>query len=135
MGRGGFRWAKLSQLVYATYGPVCNICFHGIPGGLRTGQVDHLIPFCDQPELQFELTNLRPVHGHPHRCPVCGHKCNQVRGARSLEYARRKVSTPVPGFPGSPLEEKHRESGREWLTARGSYSISEVPQRAQLLLI
>lgn len=26
MGRGGYRWAKLRQLVYAVYGPVCHIC-------------------------------------------------------------------------------------------------------------
>jgi hypothetical protein len=81
---------------------------------MRTGQVDHVIAVCERPDLMFELTNLRPVHGGRHPCPVCGHKCNQVRGARPLDYARRKVATPVPGFPGSPLQPKPQEAGREW---------------------
>jgi hypothetical protein len=113
MGRGGFRWNKLRQMVYDVYGPVCWICEHGIPGGVRGGEVDHVITVCEQPELRFVLSNLRPIHGR-HRCPVCGHRCNQVRAARPVEYARRRVKTPAPGFKGSPLVEKPQAPGREW---------------------
>lgn len=76
MGRGGHRWKKLCEMVYAEYGPVCWLCSHSIPGGLLTGQVDHVLPYCSHPELQFKLENLRPVHGGKHRCPQCGHRCN-----------------------------------------------------------
>lgn len=114
MGRGGFRWKKLCALVYAEYGPVCHICGHGIPGGLMTGQVDHVIAVCERPDLRFVLENLRPVHGGRYACPVCGHKCNQLRAARPVDYARRKVQTPAPGFRGSPPGKKPRQPGREW---------------------
>jgi hypothetical protein len=114
MGRGGYRWKQLCRLVYATYGPVCHVCYHPIPGGVDGGQVDHVITVCEAPHLRFELTNLRPIHGGPHRCPECGHRCNQVRQARPLEYARRKVLTPVPGFTPSEPAAPARRPGRVW---------------------
>jgi hypothetical protein len=95
MGRGGFRWKHLCRL--------------------ECGEVDHIIAVCERPDLQFLLENLRPVHGGKHRCPSCGHRCNldQVRQARPVEYARRKVQTPVPGFHPAPVTA--RKPGRDWL--------------------
>jgi hypothetical protein len=115
MGLGGHRWQALRRLVYATYGSVCYICEHSIPGGVDGGQVDHVIAVCERPDLAFILDNLRPIHGGKHRCPECGHRCNlgQVRQARPVEYARRKVQTPVPGFHPAPVQPS--SPGRDWL--------------------
>jgi hypothetical protein len=114
MGAGGFRWKHLCRLVYETYGPVCWICDHPIPGGVDGGQVDHVIAVCERPDLKFVLENLRPIHGGRQRCPECGHRCNQVRQARPVEYARRKVKTPVPGFHPAPVQPS--SPGRDWLS-------------------
>jgi len=112
MGRGGYRWKQLCRAVYATYGPVCWICEHPIPGGVDGGQVDHVIAVCERPDLAYVLDNLRPIHGGKQRCPSCGHRCNQVRQARPVDYARRKVQTPVPGFTPGPAAPDRRRPGR-----------------------
>ena len=112
MGMGGrpsgWRWTKFTQLVLATYGDTCHLCGHG---GAR--QADHLIPVCDAPELAWELANVRPAHGGwRNKCATCGRACNQVRGARSIIYARKAVRRPR--YDTESVEPPVQEPGREW---------------------
>src|SRR5260370_11707795 len=113
MGRGGWRWKQLCKLVYETFGPVRHLCSHRIPGGLATGQVDHIVPVCAWPEGRFLLENLRPCHGGRFPCPECGNRCNQTRQARPVEYGRRKVLTPRPGYNPKPAVQREAP-GRVW---------------------
>lgn len=50
---------------------------------------------------------------------------NQVRQARPLEYARRKVLTPVPGYPGGQGQQPSGGVGRVWLitSTTGRYGL------------
>jgi hypothetical protein len=42
--------------------------------------VDHVLPRSVHADLDdHDLTNLAPAHGI-NGCPVCGEKCNQVKG-------------------------------------------------------
>lgn len=53
----------------------CALCGH--EGGVM--QADHIKPQSRYPDLRTERTNYQRVHG-VQGCPVCGEKCNQVKG-------------------------------------------------------
>lgn len=75
---GGRKLARMRALVLATYGTTCHLCEQ--PGA---DTIDHLVPACEAPHLEFELRNMRPAHG----------SCNYARGARPLEqwFAQRET--------------------------------------------
>ena len=107
----GSRWNTFRRLVFQTYGDICIVCGHG---GSRT--VDHLESVTEHPELTWELSNCRPIHGVPYnRCPVCKQNCNGIKGGYSVERARRlwaaKTHERPPGQgkppPTGPV-------GRDW---------------------
>lgn len=113
MGRGGYRFRQVALLVYAKWGPCCWVCLHRVVGGVAAGgQCDHVVPACEDPSKRFSVDNLRPIHGGTNRCMECDAKqgvaCNQLKGARSLEYTRRKLkelygwTPPAPRNPGRP---------------------------------
>jgi 5-methylcytosine-specific restriction endonuclease McrA len=54
-------------------GRPCHVCTHPCPD-----QTDHLLPLSEGGTN--DLANLAPIHGTV-PCPVCGVRCNQVRGA------------------------------------------------------
>jgi 5-methylcytosine-specific restriction endonuclease McrA len=56
---------------------VCIVCGHG-----GADSVDHVIPKSVAPELAEDPGNLAPCHHEP--CPVCGQRCNNVKGTKDL---------------------------------------------------
>jgi hypothetical protein len=89
-------------------------------GGAR--QADHLISVADRPDLAFTLSNCRPAHGAPgNPCPVCARAdgkpvyCNQLRGAMSIERARRLIAGLTGGARAPETRGKPDPgAGREW---------------------
>jgi hypothetical protein len=123
---------QLRQVVFRVYGDRCHLCGHG---GAR--QVDHLIPVSVRPDLGWELSNLRPVHGAPYNyCPVCRRACNQSRSNRTVEDARaraampkgRRRRQPAPVKPSTP------SAGRNWFSAAGSVVVMALTWAAQRTL-
>lgn len=119
----GHRWTIFTQLVFRTYGDVCIVCGHG---GARC--VDHVISRTERPDLTFELSNCRPIHGAPgNPCPVCTAQadrkihCNQIKSGMTLERAKRKVAEIVAAGEKAktPLKRKKpgpsaEDPGRVW---------------------
>jgi hypothetical protein len=90
----GHRWEVFARAVISEYGGLCHLCGHG---GAR--QVDHLESIAEHPEWAFKMSNCRPAHGSPgNACPQCTQaagkpvNCNQIRGALSIERARRLIA-------------------------------------------
>jgi hypothetical protein len=134
----GKRWLAFARSVIDYYGGVCHICKHG--GGR---QVDHLEPVTERPDLIWSLPHARPAHGAPGnpclQCStICGRNiyCNQLRGAMSVERARRKIaeiatahaagkdtramvpqvrSRDMANQPAMPRPEPAADPGRPWL--------------------
>jgi 5-methylcytosine-specific restriction endonuclease McrA len=75
------QYRKALRHVQAT-GPTCWLCSH--PG---SDSLDHRLPASLFPELRADPANWVPAHGVK-GCPVCGVKCQQVRGNR--------MSMPTP---------------------------------------
>ncbi len=89
------------------------------------------MPIAERPDLVFSMENCNPIHGVPgNRCfdcdPVRGLNCNGIKGALSLEHARRIVAEkavervktgrpPRNGKTGSPPRAANTEDkGRPW---------------------
>lgn len=85
-----------------------------------------MVSVADRPDLAWKLGNCRPAHGAPgNPCPVCTRECgrpvycNQLRGAMSIERARRIIgewaaangrgNTRPPGRP-----DPDPGAGRPW---------------------
>ena len=100
-------WDRKKANVIAYYHGVCHLCNHN--GAL---QIDHVIPFAETQD--DSIGNLRPVHGvagkQNNRCPVCGLACNNIRGALSVEAAKRKIAKRQ----GNVTPAKPVDNGREW---------------------
>lgn len=107
----GHRWHIFSQLVFRTYGDVCIVCQHG---GAR--QVDHLISVTERPDLCWDLSNCRPIHGSPgNKCPVCFLNCNGIKGMGSVERARRIIAERIAEHAGKKPPPRVRDApGRAW---------------------
>jgi 5-methylcytosine-specific restriction endonuclease McrA len=71
-----YRAARLAVLQPDEDGLVlCHLCGHD-----GADQADHLLPRSLHPDLDdTDTTNLLPAHGNK-GCPICGEKCNQVKG-------------------------------------------------------
>ncbi|WP_156532972.1 hypothetical protein [Cellulosimicrobium sp. I38E] len=89
--RAGRPWRRQVEACHLTYGTVCHLCRHG-----GADSADHLLA------VEFggtnDLANLRPAHHKA--CPVCGLRCNAVRGSRPLTpelLATFRRSEPVDG--------------------------------------
>lgn len=82
-GRVGARWRRICAIVLAT-SDLCGICGHS-----GSGDVDHIIPRSERPDLAEDLDNLQPAHGVNSRCYVCspkeGRNCNGEKGATSMD--------------------------------------------------
>jgi hypothetical protein len=105
--------------VISHYGGVCWICGCG---GAR--QVDHTESVADHPELVWDLRYCRPAHGAPgNPCLACsaraGRKvhCNQLRGAYSVERARKLIAQWIETNQGTRPQARpkpEQEAGRPW---------------------
>ena len=94
-----------------------------------------MIPVTERPDLALVMSNIRAAHGAPgNPCPVCSAECkrkihcNGVRGAMSVERARRIIAGyaeaakrgEVPrsrstGYTaGNPRPERAKDPGRAW---------------------
>ena len=107
----GRRWEAFARAVIQRHGGLCHLCGHG---GARS--VDHVIAVAERPELEWELSNCRPAHNAPHnRCPVCGLGCNQIRGALSIERAKRIIAERIAeNAPPRGRPEPDTQAGRPW---------------------
>jgi hypothetical protein len=112
----GHRWEAFARSVIDYYGGTCHICSHG---GAR--QADHLQPVTERPDLAYVLSNCRPAHGAPgNPCPQCSAAagrsihCNQIRGAMTIERARRKIAGWIEENQGTVKPAPARDRGRDW---------------------
>jgi 5-methylcytosine-specific restriction endonuclease McrA len=84
-GRSTRRWRKIRAETLAD-SDVCVVCGHG-----AADSGDHMIPRALAPELAEDPDNIGPCHHEP--CPVCGQRCNRLKGTRSLaDVVRLKTS-------------------------------------------
>ncbi|OKK06428.1 hypothetical protein AMK26_10425 [Streptomyces sp. CB03234] len=65
---------------------VCIMCGHG-----QADATDHVIPV-SKGGAQTDPDNLAPIHGVD-GCPVCGRKCNNDKGNKSLAELTRLVTS------------------------------------------
>jgi hypothetical protein len=122
-GAEGPAWRRIAAYVVARDGGRCHICGHG-----GAGVPDHLVPVTEQPGLALRAANLKAAHGYLKRrdgsCPVCsaasiargGGKvyCNEIRGAMSVERARRVIEGRTGLALGGEPEGGARGE-RDWL--------------------
>jgi hypothetical protein len=101
---------------------VCHICGHT---GAKVP--DHLVPVAERPDLALDAANIRAAHGYLKNgggeCTVCsaaavsrGGKvifCNEIRGALSVDRARRLIEKRTGLSLGGTAEEPLGE--RDWL--------------------
>jgi 5-methylcytosine-specific restriction endonuclease McrA len=69
-------WNRVKAQVLAA-SRTCWLCGHE-----GATYVDHVIPRDIAPDLEFDITNLRPAHGAFGRCPTCNRACNEEKGAK-----------------------------------------------------
>lgn len=91
---------------------ICHLCKHA-----GAASADHILPDTEGGSSRPE--NLKAVHGNPHPCPVCsaaaGKKifCNEIRGAMSIERARRLIEERTGLKIGT--QARQESEGRDWL--------------------
>jgi hypothetical protein len=92
-GAKGAIWQRMVRGVVREEHGLCHLCLHF---GAKTA--DHVIPITEAPEKALERKNIKSAHGYPHPCDVCSAAagkpiyCNEIRGAYSIERARRRIS-------------------------------------------
>jgi hypothetical protein len=117
-GAEGALGKRLSNHVTGRDMGVCWICGH-----LGATSADHLIPVTERPDLALATANMKAAHGWPHPCETCsaaavarGGKpvfCNEVRGAMSVERARRVIEMRT-GLVLGPKTGGEPRGEREW---------------------
>ena len=94
--------------MFAMYGDICHLCHHH---GAR--QADLVIPASYNPEQILQPGSMLPAHGAGRRsdgtdnpCPVCGLRCNTVRGNRPIGRTRAAL--------GSSRRKAEVKPSRKW---------------------
>jgi hypothetical protein len=111
----GSAWRKLVKATLSRHGTTCHLCGHG-----GATSADHLVPVTEDESRAMDLANLKPVHSQPHACATCSSAagkpvyCNGIRGAMSIQRARRKIRE-MTGLT-LPVNGEEGEGPREWLT-------------------
>lgn len=82
--RTGRPWQRVKARVIKRDHGICHLC--GQPGA---DSADHITPVAHGGAL-YDPANLRAVHHNT------GQRCNRVRGAGTIDTARRKLSTDDP---------------------------------------
>jgi hypothetical protein len=118
-GAEGAVWRRIVRAVVSRDRGICHVCRH--PGAKAA---DHLVPVTERPDLALDAANLKAVHAVPAGCPVCsaaalarGGKpvyCNEVKGAMSLDRARRIIETRT-GLSLGPKTAEQPPGERDWL--------------------
>ncbi len=78
-GRSGRPWREAKRQLHATT-QICHLCGHG-----GAYEADHVPPRKVLLQLGLDpndMRYLRAAHGSSCPCPVCGQRCNQVKGDR-----------------------------------------------------
>lgn len=104
---------------------VCHICGHS-----GAGVPDHLVPVAERPDLALAASNMKAAHGYLKNgggeCDVCTAAarrlnadakpvyCNELRGALSVERARRIIETRTGLALGRETVSEPRGE-RDWL--------------------
>lgn len=79
---------------------------------------DHIIPRTEDPTRALDTSNLKAVHHKP--CPTCSQaagspiRCNLLRGAMSVERARRIIEKRTGLDLGADKPDKPAVEGREF---------------------
>ena len=104
----GRMWQRIRATVIARDYGFCHIC--GCPGAR---QVDHIVPQTEDGGSGYAawtLENMKLAHGGGRRnnpCPDCSAArrkpvyCNQIRGAMSVERARRVIAAQITSAGGT----------------------------------
>lgn len=138
-GAEGSTWRRMVAQVVSRDLGVCHICGH--PGAKSA---DHLIPVTERPDLARVPANLKAAHAYPRGCPVCSAAasvkagkvviiyCNEIRGAFSIERARRVIGekTGKEIAPGQKTEGNSGERG--WLLPDSYAVTAHYPQAPSL---
>ena len=138
-GAEGSVYRRIAAFVVRRDRGICHICGHS---GAKVP--DHLVPVAERPDLALDAGNMKAAHGYLKNgggeCPVCspaavarGGKvvyCNELRGALSVERARRVIETrtglAIARGDGQPRGE------RDWLPVAAVLVPAAVPPLARL---
>ncbi len=117
----GSVYRRIAAYVVSRDHGVCHLCGHT---GAKVA--DHLVPVAERPDLALTASNMKAAHGYLKNgggeCAICsaasvarGNKvifCNEIRGALSVERARRIIEART----GLPLGSEGQPRGeRDWL--------------------
>ena len=121
-GAEGAVYRRIGAFIVSRDRGTCHICGH--PGAKVP---DHLVPVAERPDLALSAANMKAAHGYLKNgggeCETCsaaaaarGGKpvyCNEVRGALSVERARRIIETRTGLTLGGTESQPRGE--RDWL--------------------
>jgi hypothetical protein len=91
----------------------CHICGH-----FAAYSADHIIP--DTEGGSSRPDNLKAVHGYPRACAECSAAagrnifCNEIRGAMSIERARRLIEKRTGLAIGNAPQTRSEPEGRDF---------------------
>jgi 5-methylcytosine-specific restriction endonuclease McrA len=108
----GATWRRIVAFVVKRDAGKCHICGH-----FGAYSADHVIP--DTEGGSSRPDNLKAVHGYPKACLDCSRAagkpvyCNEIRGAMSVDRARRKIEERT-GLTLGTQPGAVQPEGREW---------------------
>jgi hypothetical protein len=118
-GAEGAVWHRIVTFVTGRDHGICHICGHA---GAKIA--DHVIPVTERPDLALDAANLKAAHGYARggsgECETCSAAagkpvyCNEIRGAMSVERARRVIETRT-GLALGPQAGSQPQGERDWL--------------------
>lgn len=129
-GAEGSVWRRIAAFVISRDRGICHICLHN-----GAGVPDHLIPVAERPDLALDAANMKAAHGYlktkDGACPVCSEAagkpvyCNEIRGALSVERARRLIEQRTGLTLGTDAGSQPRGE-RDWLLSLPSRTLQDA---------
>jgi len=108
----GRAWRRTTDAVVIRDWGKCHICFH-----YGAKSADHIVP--DTEGGKPTMDNLKAAHGLGSPCPDCSTAaqkpiyCNEIRGAMSVERARRRIRE-LTRLPIEDPKTYRGPEGRDW---------------------